>query len=112
MSKVVLAFASIFALVGCGGENNGGDTTKTIENAAAVKRLQTVTEEMGKAAGFKVEGKESLSVSLKQADYKDTDNKDVKGGSLELTSTGNFNLELLLEEAMPKAGKAIFSLYM
>ena len=37
MSKVVLAFASIFALVGCGGENNGGDTTKTIENAVAVK---------------------------------------------------------------------------
>lgn len=110
MSKVVLAFASIFALVGCGGENNGGDTTKTIENAAAVKRLQTVTEEMGKAAGFKVEGKESLSVSLKQADYKDTDNKDVKGGSLELTSTGNFNLELLLEEAMPKAGKATASI--
>ncbi len=110
MSKVVLAFASIFALVGCGGQNNGGETTETIENAAAVKKLQTVTEEMGKAAGFKVEGKESLSVSLKQADYKDTDNKDVEGGSLELTSTGNFNLELLLEEAMPKAGKATASI--
>lgn len=106
MSKVVLAFASIFALVGCG----GGETTETIENAAAVKRLQSVTEEMGKAAGFKVEGSESLSVSLKQADYKDTDDKDVKGGSLNLTSTGNFNLELLLEDAMPKAGKSTLSL--
>ena len=110
ISKVVLALASIFALVGCG-ESSGGKN-ETIDNATATKRLQTVTEEMGKAAGFKVEGNESLSLSINQADYKDEENKDVKGTSLNLSSTGTFGLELLLEEAMPKAGKATASVAM
>lgn len=110
ISKVVLALASIFALVGCG-ESSGGKDEK-IDNATATKRLQAVTEEMGKAAGFKVEGNESLSFAINQSDYKDELGNDVKGSSINLSSSGTYGLELLLENAMPNAGKATASVAM
>lgn len=107
-TKLVFAFASIFALVGCG--ENDTPIESNISHEEAQMRLQKAAQDMSASTGFSLSGKNDLNIEL-NASASGTEGSDdySPATNLKVFENSTFALDLLFKDGLPDAAKATAS---